>query len=238
MDKNIKTIVVTGGSKGIGRAIIEQFASQGYQIITCARNQAGLEVLKEALESKYPGVLFWSMPLDVSKQESVAAFASFVKEKTESIAVLVNNAGVFIPGQICSEAPGTLEKMIETNLYSAYHLTRALAPIFIAQKQGSIFNMCSIASLMAYDNGGSYAISKFAMLGMSKALREEMKPHGVKVCSVMPGATKTASWDGVDIPEERFMKAADVADVIWMAANLSSSAVMEDIVLRPQLGDI
>jgi short-subunit dehydrogenase len=108
----------------------------------------------------------------------------------------------------------------------------------INQKNGHIFNMCSVASLMAYPNGGSYSISKFALLGFSKCLREEMKPFNIKVTSIMPGAVLTDSWAGVDIPEERFMRAEDVAKTIWTAYHLSDSAVIEEIVMRPQKGDI
>ena len=91
---------------------------------------------------------------------------------------------------------------------------------------------------MAYPNGGSYSISKFALLGFSKVLREELKPKGIRVTSIMPGATWSASWDGVDLPEDRLAKATDIAEVTWSAYVLSPSAVMEDVIVRPQLGDL
>ena len=78
----------------------------------------------------------------------------------------------------------------------------------------------------------------FALLGMSKVLREEMKEHDVRVTSIMPGATLTASWEGVELPEERFMKADDVAETVWNAYVMSKRTVIEEIVMRPQLGDI
>jgi short-subunit dehydrogenase len=128
--------------------------------------------------------------------------------------------------------------MISVNLYSAYHFTRTLLPVMMKAKQGHIFNMCSIASLNAYANGGSYSISKFALLGFSKNLREEMKPFGIKVTAVCPGATMSNSWDGVDIDPERIMEAKDIAEMIFAASKLSPMAVVEDIILRPQLGDL
>jgi short-subunit dehydrogenase len=106
------------------------------------------------------------------------------------------------------------------------------------KKQGHIFNLCSIASIQAYANGGSYAISKFALLGFSKCLREELKEYGVRVTAVLPGATRTASWDGVDLPDERFMKSEDVAETIYAAYTLSGRSVVEEILIRPQLGDL
>jgi short-subunit dehydrogenase len=150
----------------------------------------------------------------------------------------VNNTGVFLPGQIHNEAEGTFETLINTNLASAYHLTRGLVGDMIARREGHLFMMCSTASITPYTNGGSYCISKFALLGMSRVLREELKPHGVKVTALLPGATLTASWEGTDLPEDRFMKAEDVAASVWAAYTLSRSAVVEEILLRPQLGDI
>ena len=145
---------------------------------------------------------------------------------------------MFLPGSIHSEEDGTLETMITTNLYSAYHLTRALLPSMIANKSGHIFNICSIASLQAYSNGGSYSISKFALLGFSKNLREELKSFGIKVTAILPGATYTDSWSGSGVEPKRIMEADDVAKMVFAASQLSAQAVVEDIILRPQLGDL
>jgi short-subunit dehydrogenase len=152
--------------------------------------------------------------------------------------VLINNTGVFIPGQVHNETEGTLEKTMETNLYSAYHLTRGLLPGMMEHKKGHIFTICSTASIIAYPNGGSYCISKFALYGMTKVLREEMKPHNIRVTAILPGATYTDSWKGTDLPEERFIDSRDVAESIWSVYALSSRAVVEEILIRPQLGDL
>ncbi|MEA5425017.1 SDR family oxidoreductase [Arcicella lustrica] len=222
-----KTIVVTGGTKGIGRAIVNKFAKEGFTVITCARTN----------DEQFPeNVLFFKA--DLSKKAEVLAFADFVKASVSQVDILVNNTGFFLPGQIHNEEEGTLEAMIETNLYSAYHLTRALVNDMIARKSGYIFNICSVASIVAYTNGGSYCISKFAMLGMSKVLREELKPHGVRVTSILPGATFTNSWAGVELPTERFIASDDIAEVIWTANALPATTVLEEIVMRPQLGDL
>jgi short-subunit dehydrogenase len=146
--------------------------------------------------------------------------------------------GNLYPGSIHNEADGILEDLMAVNVYSAYHLTRAVLPTMIAEKTGHIFNICSIASLNAYANGGSYSITKFALLGFSKNLREELKPHGIKVTAVSPGATLSASWDGFEIDPKRIMEAADIAKMVFAASQLSAQAVVEDIVMRPQLGDL
>lgn len=233
-----KTAIVSGGTKGIGKAIIFKFMENGFDVITCSRNQTDLDELKsEILTNNYEGTLN-TFKADVSKKDQVDAFAKYIQTKSGNVDVLVNNAGVFHPGEISTEKEGSLESMINTNLYSAYHLSRKLIQGMISRKSGDIFNICSVASKMAYPNGGSYSISKFAMYGMSKGLREELKPHGIRVTAVLPGATYTASWDGVDLPEERFIKAEDVAEAVWSAYSLSRNSVVEDLIIRPQLGDI
>jgi short-subunit dehydrogenase len=233
-----KLLVITGGTKGIGRAVIEKFASEGFDIITCARNEKDLKQLASEIASRFPTVQLFTFKADLSQKEQTLAFASFIKEQKRSVEVLINNTGVFIPGQIHKEKEGTLELMIQTNLYSAYHLSRALLEDMIKNKHGYIFNICSTASIMPYVNGGSYCISKYALYGMTKVLREETKEFNIKVTAVLPGATKTASWEGVDLPEDRFIKPKDVAESIYGVYQLSPNAVVEEILIRPQLGDI
>ena len=108
----------------------------------------------------------------------------------------------------------------------------------VSGTRGHIFNMCSIASLNAYKNGGAYSISKFAMHGFSKNLREEMKPHLIKVTSVFPGAVMTDSWGDFDNSTQRIMEATDIARMIYASSQLSPQACVEDITIRPQLGDL
>lgn len=233
-----KLLMVTGGTKGIGRAVIEKFAANTTDIVTCARNKKDLEDLQRSLEKNYPAIRVYTFPADMSDKQQVKDFCAFVLGLHRPVDILVNNAGYFLPGEISTEQEGTLESMINANLYSAYYTTRGVVADMKAQRSGHIFNMCSIASIQAYPNGGSYAISKFALLGFSKCLREELKPFNIRVTAVLPGATRTASWEGTDLPDERFMKAEDVADTIFSVYALSGRSVVEEILIRPQLGDI
>ena len=232
-----KTIVVTGGTKGIGYAILRRFAAEGFDLVTCSRNKVDLDHVVANLAKQY-NVKVWYIAADLSQKSEVKKFVDFINSLGVSVDVLVNNAGLFIPGAVHLEEDGALELMINTNLYSAYHLTRGLIHDMKARKQGYIFNMCSTASIVPYVNGGSYCISKFALLGMTRVLREEMKPFDLKVTAVLPGATLTASWDGTDLPKERFMQPEDVAEAIWTAYSLSPFSVLEELLIRPQLGDI
>jgi short-subunit dehydrogenase len=231
-------IVITGGTKGIGQALVERFAVGGFDIVTCARQADDLANLQNQIATNYPNVAIYAKTADVAQKQDVLDFGAYVLALARPVAVLINNAGVFAAGQLHNEPEGVLEQMIETNLYSTYHLTRALVPNMITAQKGHIFNLCSTASITAYANGGSYCVSKFALYGLTKVFREELKPHGIKVTAILPGATLTASWEGVELPPERFMQAQDVAEVIWSAYHLSAGAVVEELIMRPQLGDI
>ena len=230
-------VIISGATKGIGRAIAEIFARNGATVAICARNATDLQTFKAHLETTYKTEVL-TYTCDVSVREQVQAFAAYVTERWSTVDVLINNAGFFMPGQVINEAEGNLEAQINTNLYSAYYLTRGVIPAILPQRKGYIFNICSIASFTAYPSGGSYSISKFAMLGLSKALREELKPHNISVTSVMPGAVLTASWEGTNLPDSRFIDVEEVALLIYNTAQLSPRTVVEDIVIRPMLGDI
>ena len=237
MNNSERLVVVTGGTKGIGKAIIHRFAADGMPIATCARNKKDLASLREEVNREHSNVIHTHVA-DLSKREGIKDFIAFIRMIDQPVEVLVNNTGVFIPGLVHEEAEGSLEKMMNTNLYSAYHLSRGIIPQMMNDKRGHIFNLCSVASLNAYPNGGSYSISKFAMYGFSKALREELKEFSIRVTSILAGAVKTPSWDEVELPEERFMKPEDIAETIHATYRLSKRTVVEDIILRPQLGDI
>lgn len=236
-------VIITGASKGIGRAVAEKFAANSHNLVLCARNEVQLYKTMEELLVKYPGSLIKALPADLNETGAVKAFGNWAQAQAMKmpggrVDVLVNNAGNFLPGSIFDEEEGVLERMISVNLYSAYHLTRFLLPQMMVNKNGHIFNMCSIASLAAYKNGGAYSISKFALLGFSKNLREEMKPYGIKVTAVIPGAVYTDSWKDSAIPPQRMMESEDVASLIFTATQLSPQAAVEEIIIRPQLGDL
>ena len=230
-------VIITGGSKGLGKAIAEKFAETGNNLFVCSRNEVELYKMMQEILTKYPQCTIKAKPVDLSVKEEVKSFGNWCLQ-FGAPDILINNAGQFIPGSVYNEEEGALEKMIEMNLFGAYHLTRLLLPKMMEAKRGHIFNMCSVASIKAYANGGAYSISKFALLGFSKNLREEMKPYNIKVTAVIPGAAYTESWASSGIEEKRFMQAKDIAEMVFAASQLSPQACVEEILLRPQLGDI
>jgi len=238
MENNNKTIIVSGCTKGIGRAICEYFANEGFNVAGFARNENDVDEMNKSFRDRYANQQFLFLSADASVKNEVLNFATEVKNKFRVIDILVNNAGVFLPGNILEEEDGTFEKLMNVNVQSAYYLTREILPQMIKNQKGHVFNMCSIASIGAYENGGSYTISKFAMLGFSKQLRMETKSQNIKVTAIMPGATLTDSWAGTDLPESRFIKPDDVAKTIFSIYQLSDYTDVEEIIIRPQLGDL
>ncbi|MER3498004.1 MAG: short-chain dehydrogenase [Chitinophagaceae bacterium] len=230
--------VITGASRGLGKAIAEIFAANGYNLYITSLNQTRLYKAMEGLLNRFPCITIKAKPFDLSKKQEAKDFGNWVLEQNISVDVLVNNAGNFAGASVHNEEEGALEEMIETNLYSAYHLTRVLLPGMMKRKSGHIFNISSIAGLKAYPGGGSYSISKFALRGFSVNLREELKNYNIKVTAVYPGAAYTDSWAASGMDKKRFMEAEDIAKMVYTASQLSPQACVEDIILRPQLGDI
>jgi short-subunit dehydrogenase len=233
-----KVLVLTGGTKGIGRAVNMKFASQGFDIITCSRSSENLDLLKQEIIHQFPECGIYCIPADLSQRTGVDKFFNYVRSIQTPVDVLVNNAGIFLPGQVYREPEGNLEYLMNLNVYSAYHLIRGIVKEMISRNAGHIFNLCSVASISAYPDGGSYGISKFALYGLTKALRQELKEFNIRVTAVIPGATLTDSWKGTGLPPERFMNPEDVAESIFSAWKLKGSSVVEEIIIRPQLGDI
>ena len=136
-------VVITGGTKGIGKAIADHLIAHGCDIAICARSKEDLDICHKQLKAAYPEREIITFTADMSIRREVEIFADYVIDKWATIDVLINNAGVFYPGDISTEPDGKLEKMIETNLYSAYYLTRRLLPLMLNQKRGHIFKVCS-----------------------------------------------------------------------------------------------
>src|SRR5687768_14206243 len=131
-----KYILVTGGTKGIGRAIIEKFAAQGFHIITCARNEKDLQDLKIAIEQAFTFSKVEYLAADIGKETDREKFLQFVQRLNVQVEVLVNNTGLFIPGKITEEDNSVLPQLIETNLYSSYYITKGIVPGMVKRQSG------------------------------------------------------------------------------------------------------
>lgn len=234
--ENCPTAIITGATKGIGRAVAERLAPSCGQLALVARTTADLASVRQALSALAPNCGIDTFAADLSSKEAVEQLAANLSNGYPRVDLLVNNAGVYLPGPLLQEPEGALETMMAVNLFAPYRLSRALWPFMPGG--GHIFNIASIASREGYVGKGSYGITKAALLSFHHSLRHELKDKGIRVTAIHPGPTWSASWAGADLPEDRLLQAAEVAEALWNAWQMPPNAVIEEITIRPQLGDL
>ena len=228
-------VLVTGASQGIGAAVARAFALRGWRVALVARSADGLA--RTARECAEAGGEARPVACDVTDDAAVEAMAADVL-RWDVPDVVVNNAGAFVPGGLLETTPRAFREQIEVNVVSAFLVTRALLAPMLARGSGRVLMMGSVASVRGYAGGVAYGAAKHALLGLARSLREEVKGSGVSVTTLLPGAVRTASWDGTDLPDDRFMPPEDVARVAVEVAALSGRTVVEEVLLRPDAGDI
>ena len=235
-------VLITGASQGIGAAIARVFAREvrGVRLALVARSEKNLRAVARACTGCLAGrgAAVDVFPCDVSDADAVAALAAAVTQRFGAVDVLVNNAGKFEATSFAEMDVAQFDRLIGANLRSVFLVSKAFVPGMVRRGRGDIFNMSSIAGLAAYPGGAGYCAAKFGVTGLSKVLRAELKTKGVRVCCVYPGATWTPSWSASGIAAERIMPAADVARAFLDVYRLTRRTVVEEIVLRPALGDV
>lgn len=233
----VPTVLVTGASRGIGSTIARKFASQGFHLILIARDRKALANLKKDLEQEFK-IECHIYAADLSNAEGLQQTLTGISAMHKRIDVLVNNAGIYEPGQVSSQSEQELKRMLEVNLFAAWRLSQWAIPLLQKGKKPLIINIGSVAGLNAYPNGGAYSVSKYALNGYTKNLREELKEQGIRVTVINPGATWSSSWEGVRLPKSRLMPAEDIAEACTFCYQLSPSTVVEEMTIRPLLGDV
>lgn len=223
--------IITAATKGIGRAIAFKLAQNGYHLSLCARTETDLLALQKDLQAY--GVDVFIKVADLSSKADVLAFADFSINNLKSADVLVNNAGVFVPGVLLDEATESFELQQHININATYLMSKEVGKIMRLNNRGHIFNICSVAGLTPAENAGSYSVTKAAMLSLNNVLRKELAQYKVKVTAILPGATLTASWGETTIDHDKFVQPADVADTLFSILNLSRGANVDEVVLTP-----
>lgn len=237
MDKSKKTILITGSTKGIGNAIARKFAANDYNLVLIARSDKDLREQEKSLLSDY-SIKVLCISADLSEKKQIQKVIEVLAENEIEPQILVNNLGVYEPSTIFNENDLLMEKMMNINYYSGYYLTKALLEPMLKRNEGHIFSICSVANITPVKEAFAYTISKFAVYGFIKTLRESLIQTDIKTTAIIPGSTLTSSWDGTTVESERFIMADDIAETLFMAANLSKGACLEEIIIRPQHGQI
>ena len=229
-------VVITGASQGIGAATARACARlAGAEIFLVARNESNLGAV--ASDCRESGARAHVVVCDVTDEAAVTSAAAEVLAGGAPD-LLVNNAGRFEPGHSAEISLALFRRQLDVNVTSAFLVTRALLPAMIAAGGGMIVFLGSVASLKAYPGGAAYCTAKHALLGYARSVREDTRESGVRVTTLLPGAAWTPSWEGAGIPPERMMPAEDVAKAIVDCWQMSDRTVVEELLLRPQLGDV
>jgi NAD(P)-dependent dehydrogenase (short-subunit alcohol dehydrogenase family) len=231
-------VLITGASQGIGAAIARVFAQNlpDVRLALVARNAENLATT--ALTCTQAGAFVETFPCDVTNELAVTALAAAVGKCFGTVDVLINNAGIFVAAPFVETTVADFDRIVAANLRSAFLVTQAFVPAMLTQKHGDVFFMSSIAGLGAYPNSAAYCAAKFGVTGLAQVLRAETREHGVRVCCVHPGATWSPSWSTSGVAEERIMPAEDIAQAFFDVYKLGRRTVVEEIILRPQLGDL
>jgi NADP-dependent 3-hydroxy acid dehydrogenase YdfG len=232
-------ILITGASQGIGAAIATVFAKElpGCRLALVARAEAKLQAVAQRCRKAGAGSAD-VFPCDVSAEAPVGEMAEAVTRRFGAVDVLINNAGVFQAAPFDQLSVADFDRLVAANLRSVFLVSRALVPAMIKRRRGDIFNMSSIAGLGAYPGGAGYCAAKFGVTGLTQVMRSELRDKGIRVTLVCPGATISPSWKKSGVATEKLMPAEDVARSFVDVYRLSRRTVVEQIVLRPQRGDI
>jgi len=234
MDWHRQIAVVTGGTQGIGWALVDALAKRGAAVAFCARNGRAAEHLAGDLRAL--GVQTLGAACDVRDESQVAAFAERVLREAGTPTILVNNAGVGRFAPVAEMSLTAWDEVIDTNLRGLFLVTHAFLPAMLARGRGAIVNLASLAGRNGVAGGAAYSASKHGVIGFSKSLMMEVRKHGIRVMAVCPGSVNTPFFDG-DTPftpdRARILEPQDVANAVLDALALPERALVSELDIRP-----
>lgn len=234
---NKKIVLITGASQGIGAEIAKAFSKlNNVVLLLLARTEKKLKEVAENCSQQ--GAEAHYFVCDVTDANAVKNVAQIILSRWPALDVLVNNAGYYQSSSFMQTSVEDFKAQVDANLTSSFLVTQAFLASMLAKKSGDIFFMCSIASLQGYADSPAYCAAKHGLLGLARTLRETTKQTGIRVTSIMPGAVLTPAWSIADPLDKRFIPAHDIAKVVIDLHALDHNTNVEEIVVRPRLGDV
>ena len=228
------SVLITGGSKGIGLEIAKVFArSTKHAIVLIARNKAELEIAKLACEQE-GATHVKTISVDLTDAEALSLFDF----EALNPGIIVNNAGSFLFKNLQDSSTSEFESQFRINTLGAFNISQAVLPSLRKQNRALIVNICSQASLKGYGDSGAYTMSKHALLGYTRSLRKELMDTNIAVSAINLGQTYSTSWHEVDIDPKKLIDPKDVGQLIVALSQLSAQSVVEEINLMPQGGEV
>jgi 3-oxoacyl-[acyl-carrier protein] reductase len=226
-----KVAVVTGGTRGIGRAIAERLLAEGARVAICGARQKSVD---EALDLLAPKDRVFGTMADVSKLEDVRRFIGAVKQHFGAIRILINNAGAGIFRSVADMTPEEWQHMIGLNLTGAYYCCHEVLPLFIEGGGGDVVNISSLAGKNAFAGGAGYNASKFGLNGFSEAMMLDHRHAGVRVTTIMPGSVDT-EFGGSAASDKNSWKIApeDIAEIVVNVLRMPRRTTIGQIEVRP-----
>lgn len=227
-----KNALITGAGKGIGRALAIALAQEGVNVGLVARTEADLNQVADEL--KEYGVKTVTAVADVAHIEAVNAAVAAVKEALGHIDILVNNAGISSFGSFMELDPARWEQIVKVNLFGPYYVTRAVLPDMIERKTGDIINISSTAGKNGNAVTSAYSASKFALIGMSESLMQEVRKHNIRVSTLTPSTIATDMAKDLNLTDgnpERVMQAEDFAELIVSQLKLNRRVFVKESAL-------
>lgn len=224
-----KVAVITGAGKGIGKAIAIALANEGVNVGLIARTETDLQTLSDTI--KHLGVKAAIATADVSNIESVNAAISSLQNELGNIDILVNNAGTATFGKFLELEPSVWENQVKVNLFGVYYVTRAVLPQMIEKQSGDIINISSTAGLKGAATTSAYSASKFAVLGLTESLMQEVRKHNIRVTALTPSTVVTdlaMNSNLINNNEERVMHPEDFAELIIAQLKLNRRVFVKD----------
>lgn len=229
-------ILITGGSRGIGKAIAKELSKESHNLLLVSQNEINLKNTQNELQNEFKNHILIK-ECDLSKEEEINKLKDYCIENNFKPNVLVLSAGIFIEGTLINSNSKDFYDTMNVDLYHVYHMVKIFIDDLKHQKDSKIIIIGSTASLEAYSVGALYGVAKWSLKGYAINLRKELMAENIGVTLINPGGTLTDLWDGEDVPKDRLLEPSDIGKIVSMILLLSPQAVVEEIVVRPILGD-